>query len=59
MNKQKPTEETADGEDADSWTPLIYALLSTEPLWSQLPDPAPLFGEEFFQAVLEAAGQVA
>ena len=56
MSRQKPTEETV-GEDANSWTPLIYALLSTEPLWSQLPDPAPLFGEEFFQAVLEAAVQ--
>ena len=56
MNKQKPTEGTVE-EDGDSWTPLIYALLSTEPLWSQLPDPAPLFGEEFFQAVLQAASQ--
>ena len=56
MNQQKPTEETVD-EVWDSWTPLIYALLSTEPLWSQLPDPTPLFGEEFFQAVLKAASQ--
>ena len=56
MNKQKPTERTAD-EDGDSGTPLIYALLSTEPLWSQLPDPAPLFAEEFLEAVLQAASQ--
>lgn len=55
MNQQKLTEETA--EEDDSWTPLIYALLSTEPLWSQLPGPAPLFGEEFLEAVLQAAGQ--
>ena len=56
MNNQEPTERTAD-QDGDSWTPLIYALLSTEPLWAELPDPAPLFGEEFLQAVLQAASQ--
>ena len=56
MNQQKPTEETV-GEDADSWTPLIYALLNTEPLWSHLPDPAPLLAEEFLEAVLQAVGQ--
>ena len=56
MNAQKPNDGTAD-QDGDSWTPLIYALLSTEPLWAELPDPAPLFGEEFLQAVLQVASQ--
>ena len=39
------------------WTPLIYALLSTEPWWCRLPDPAPLFAEELLQALLEAEEQ--
>ena len=56
LSRQKPTERTAE-EEEDSWTPLIYMLLSTEPLWSQLPDPTPLFAEELLEAVLQAASQ--
>ena len=56
MNNQKTTEGMVE-EDRDLWTPLIYALLSTEPWWPQLPDPAPLFAEELLESVLQAASQ--
>ena len=47
----------SDSGDYELQTLLIDTLLATEPFWSKLPCPAPLFGEEFLQAVLKAAEQ--
>ena len=43
----------SDSGDCELQTLLINILLATEPFWSTLAAPVPIFGEEFLEAVLQ------
>ncbi len=47
----------SDSARCELQTLLINTLLATQLFWSTLPAPGPLFGEEFLEAVLQAAKQ--